>query len=336
MTGRGLTLRLVLAAAAVVAAAGCGGDGSSGDSAPDSVTIGYSFGFDAGDVADQVAFRRLEQRGGPHAKLLDMGGAANAITAVIRGDVDAATVPYVGAVEAAASGTGIRLVLGANMAAEFLLVAQPDVHGPSDLHGKTIAHSGPGTVTGTFAEEVARRAGLGRDDVRFRVIQESPARAAALLGGRIDAATMEFVDYERLKVAHSDLHVIARLSDIQPPAPVMVWAVSRKAAEQRSPTVQKIVDGLLDGYEFAYTAAGREAWLAEARKAALEDDTPELAHRTYDYYRRIGFWPRRGQPVTTATHDRIVRFWLDAKLIEEGASYGELWAPDFWKAAAQD
>lgn len=332
---RGRALQLALAAATVLAG-GCGGEGPPSESTRDSITIGYSFGFDAGDVADQVAFRRLQQRGGPRAKLLDMGGAANAITAVIRGDVDAAIVPYVGAVEAAASGTGIRLVLGANMAAEFLLVGRPEIRRAPDLRGKTVAHSGPGTVTGTFAEAVARRAGLGSDDVRFRVIQESPARAAALVAGRIDAATMEFVDYERLKADHSDLHVIARLSDLQPRAPVMVWAVSEASAERRSDKAQTIVDGLLDGYEFAYTDAGRNAWLEEARRSALESDTPDLARRTYAYYRRIGFWPRRGHPFTKAAHDRIVRFWLEAELIEQAVAYGELWEPAFWRAAAGD
>ena len=325
------TLVLALLAPAV----GCGGDEPRADAAAPPRELGYSFGFDAGDVADQVGFKRLEQRGGPHAKLVDMGGAANAITAVIHDEIDAAVVPYVAAVEAAASGTGIRVVLGANMAAEFLLVARPDIRSPRDLRGKTVAHSGPGTATGAFAEGVARRAGLGGGDVRFRAIQESPAKAAALVSGRVDAAALEFVDYERLRAEHPDLHVIARLSEIQPSAPVMVWAVSRKRAEQKHAQVQKLVDDLLDTYDFAYTDAGRKAWVEEAGATALEGDSPDLVRRTYDFYRRVGFWPRRDEPVTKAVHDRIVRFWLDANLIHRAASYAQVWDSSFWTNASK-
>ena len=326
---------LLLAAAILLATTGCGGDASSADPASKPLKLGYSFGFDAGDVADQVAFRRLEARGGPHAKLVDMGGAANAITALIRDDIDAAVVPYVAAVEAARSGTRIRVVLGANMAPEFFLVARRDIRRPSDLRGKAIAHSGPGTVTGTFAEEVARRAGLGRGDVRFRAIQESSAKTAALLAGRVDAATIDFVDYERIRAEHPDLHVIARLSEVQPRAPTMVWAVSHESAERRPQRVQRLVDGLLDGYELAYTDDGREAWLDEAGATALEGDSSALARRAYDFYRRVGFWPRRTEPVAKAVHERIVRFWLDEKLIERGAPYDEVWDPTFWENAAK-
>ena len=322
-----------LAVVLLFAAAGCGGDEDEGASAqaPESIEVGYSFGFDAGDVADRIAFRRLEERGGPRAKLVDMGGAANAITALLRGEIDFANVPYLAAVDAVASGTGIRIVLGANMAPEFLLVARPEIAGPSDLSGKTVVHSGPGTVTSTLAEAVARRAGLGPGEVRFRAIQESPAKAAALVSGRVDAATIEFVDYERLRADHPELHVIGRLIDIQPRAPAIVWAVSREAIDERPELVQTTVNGLLDGYEFAYTRAGRDAWVAEAQRTALENDPPELVRRTYDFYRGVGFWARRGHAVTRAEHERVVRFWREAGLVEQEPAYADVWAPEFWR-----
>lgn len=322
-----------LALLLLLGAASCGGDDGGGETAagaPESIEVGYSFGFDAGDVADRIAFRRLEEHGGPRAKLVDMGGPANAVTALVRGEIDAAVVPYLAAVEAAASGTGIRVVLGANMAPEFLLVARPEVGGPADLDGKTVVHSGPGTVTSTLAEGIARRAGLGPGDVRFRTIQESPAKAAALVSGRADAATIEFVDYERIRVDHPELHVIGRLSEIQPRAPVMVWAVSSEAAAERPDEVSTLVDALLDGYVYAYSEEGRAAWLAEAGRTALEDDTPELVRKTYDYYRRIGFWARPGEPVTAAEHDRVLQFWREADLLDHGIAFQDVWDTSFW------
>ena len=319
-----------LALALLLGAASCGGGGGATGEAPQSIEVGYSFGFDAGDVADRIAFRRLEERGGPRAKLVDMGGAANAVTALVRDDVDIAVVPYPGAVEAAGSGAGIRIVLGANMAAEFLLVARPEIHGPADLRGKIVVHSGPGSATKTLAEAVARQAGLDAGDVRFRVIKDSPAKTVALVAGRADAATIDIVDYERVRARHPGLHVIGKLSEIQPRAAVMVWAVSRKAIEERPEQVETIVDGLLDGYAFAYTDAGRAAWLEEAQRTALEGDTPELARKTYDFYRRVGFWARRGQPVTPAQHARVVRFWLAEGLVEKAAAYAQIWEPRFW------
>lgn len=320
------------ALALVLAATSCGGDGDepATGQARESIEVGYSFGFDAGDVADRIAFRRLEEQGGPRAKLVDMGGVANAVTALVRDDVDIAVVPYPGAVEAAASGAGIRIVLGANMAAEFLLVARPEIGGPADLRGRTVVHSGPGSATKALAEAVVRQAGLGAGDVRFRVIKDSPAKTVALVAGRADAATIDVVDYERVKARHPDLHVIGRLSEIQPRAAVMVWAVSRNAVEERPEQIQTIVDGLLDGYAFVYTDAGRAAWLEEAQRTALEGDTAGLARKTYDFYRRAGFWARRGEPVTPAQHERVVRFWLTEGLVEKGAAYSDVWEPRFW------
>lgn len=322
-----------LALALLLGAASCGGDDDGGEAAgraPEAIEVGYSFGFDAGDVADRIAFQRLERGGGPKVEMVDMGGSANALTALVRGEIDAAVVPYLAAVEAAASGTGIRIVLGANMAPEFLLVARPEIRGASDLAGKTVVHSGPGTVTSTLAEAVARRAGLGPGEVRFRTIQESPAKAAALIAGHVDAATIEFVDFERIRPEHPDLHVIGRLVDIQPPAAAMVWAVSRDAVEDRPEEVRTLVDGLLDGYAFAYTDAGRREWLVEAGRTALEGERPDLVRSTYDFYRRIGFWPRRGQAVTRAQHDALVGFWREGQLIEDAPPYDDVWEPSFW------
>ena len=120
------------------------------------------------------------------------------------------------------------------------------------------------------------------------------------------------------------------MADLQSPSPASVWAVSRKRLARNPERIRTIVNASLDGYAFAYTAAGRRAWIAEAARTSLQNDKPELVRRTYDFYRGSHSWAQRGRPVTKAQHERIVDFWLKTGLIEKGASYAEAWDTTFW------
>jgi len=168
-------------------------------------------------------------------------------------------------------------------------------------------------------------------DVKLSALAESSARAAALAAGRVDAAVLDEPDYERLRGL--GVNVLARLSDLEPRSAATVWVVSRTWADKHPELVGRIVRGLLDGYAYVYTQAGRRAWIAAARRSVFRAD-PELAPGIYDFYRSARFWPLRDRPVTRAEHQRAVRFWLAAHELARSVPFSHVWNASWWRSAA--
>ena len=54
---------------------------------------------------------------------------------------------------------------------------------------------------------------------------------------------------------------------------------------------------------------------------------------TYDYYRRIGTWPKDLRRVTPPIYDRALRFYLDGKVIEKTVPFDKVWDLSYWRAA---
>jgi ABC-type nitrate/sulfonate/bicarbonate transport system substrate-binding protein len=329
-----VTARVLATAALLLVLVGCGNapdDSKRSAAAP--LEVGYSFGFDAGDVGDRIAFRRVEQSG-IRVRTRDMGSPTNAVAALTRGDIELANMPYTVLADAVANGVPIRAILGANMAPEFLLVGRPGIASVADLRGKVVVHSGPGTISEVLVRVALKRAGLGPRDVSLRGIQESPQKAAALVSGRAEGGAVEFVDYELLRRELPGAKVLVRQLDVQPRATVMVWVMKRSTMERSPARVGRIVAGLLRGYGDVYSAAGRRSWLELARKSVLADAPPGLAPRVYGFYRDVGFWPRRGQPVTQAQHDALVAYWRANGVFDGDLPFTEAWDMSFWPAAA--
>lgn len=321
---------LVLAlAATTLAAAGCASSSNTGSRRP-AIKVGYAFGYDAGDVGDRIAFERLRLRSGIDVRIRDLGGVANAVVALVRGDVQLATMPYSTAIRAAEEGAHLRVVLGANMASEFILVGRDEVDSVAELRGRRIAFDAPGLDGETLVREALAEGDVPSSEVKLSALNGSTSRATALASGRVDAAVLEQVDYERLLARGEALTVLARLSDFRPRSTQTVWVVSQKYERTHRALLGRVVDGLLAGYAFVYTPAGRRAWLALARRSVLEDENPALAANVYAFYRRIRFWPLRDEPVTAEQHSRTVRFWIGAHQLEHFVPFARVWDESFW------
>jgi ABC-type nitrate/sulfonate/bicarbonate transport system substrate-binding protein len=296
--------------------------------------VGYAFGADAGDVGDRIAFDRLERRSGIRVRIRELGGVANAVVAVVRGDVQLATMPYSTAIRAADEGAHLRVVLGANMASDLMLVARSGLDSVEDLRGRRVAFDAPGLDGETLVGQALGQAGMPKTAVKLSALGESAAGAAALAAGRVDAAELEEVDYERLRSRGREPTVLARLSDFRPRSTQTVWVASESYARSHRVRLRRVVDGLLEGYAFVYTPAGRRSWLRVARKSALKGDSAALARRIYAFYRRVRFWPLPYEPVTPLQHERTVRFWLAAHQLDRFVPFARVWDASFWHAAA--
>lgn len=327
---------LAATAALALALGACGGDdeddGASGS--VERVRVGYAFGFDVGDTGDRVAFRRLRERDGIRATFREMGGPPNTVAALQRGDIDMASINLASAVAAIGQGADLRVVLGSNMFPEWELAARPDVGTLADLDGKKVATFGHKEETEGFVFSALERAGLDRDDAKLLALGDSSNRATALERGRIDATPLDFVDLQRLRRRMPGLRVLASLRDIAPTvAPTVLVTTSRYVRENKD-TVERVVHGLLEGYEFVYGDEGKPAFVAEARRGPLSEDPPALAAQTYDFYRREGLWPRADEPITSARSDATQRYWLKTGQIEKALPFPKIWDVSFWQSAS--
>ena len=325
---------VIVLAATMAALAGCdGGSQGSGPRRP-ALEVGYAFAFDAGDVADRIAFARLRRRTGIPVRIRYLGGVADAVVALVRGDVQLATMPYSTAIRAADEGAHLRVVLGADMASDFLLVARSGIDSVAALRGRRVGYDQPGLDGETLVREALTRAGLPTADVKLSALGDATARADALAAGKVDAAVLDEAGYERLLARGRSLVVLARLADFRPRSAQTVWVVSQSYERMHRAQLRRVVDGLLAGYAFVYTPTGRRVWIETARRSVLRGPEARLAPRLYGFYRRTRSWPLRGEPVTPAQHARTVRFWIHARELDSPVPYARVWDSSFWRRAA--
>src|SRR5205085_6518021 len=128
------------------------------------VEIGYSFRYDASDVADRLAFAGLRRKGiAVHVQ--ELGGVANAVVALVRGDVQLAAVPYSTAIRAVDEGAHVRVVLGQNMVSDFVLVSRPGIDSVAALRGRRVALDATGLDGDTLVRVALARAGVPSAEV---------------------------------------------------------------------------------------------------------------------------------------------------------------------------
>ncbi|MDQ5822114.1 MAG: ABC transporter substrate-binding protein [Actinomycetota bacterium] len=315
----------VLVVASVLVAAGCGNSDSSDQSTKTkTLTIGYAFGFDVGDVGDRVALRRIERRTGLRFRFREMGGPANALAALARGDIDIANVTYGSLNSAIASGAAVHAVVPSNAVPEYLLVAGSSVRTVAGLRGKRIAHSGSGIDLESLVEPALAEAGIEPGDVKQNTILDSPQKAAALTSGRVDAATLDEISFERVRGEGTVYKELARMATYEPAA-ITLWVVSKAFLDSRRSLVGDLQRELLANYAFLYTPAGRRAWIAEAQDTVMAADTPALAERVYAFYRQIEVWPRRREVLTAIEHDHYLSTLQASGAVRRKVSYAEVW-----------
>src|SRR5919202_1804572 len=162
------------------------------------IEVGSAFAHDTGAVADRIAFARLRRGDGIAVRVRDLGGVANAVVALVRGDVQLAAMPYSTAIRATEEGAHVRIVLGRTMASDDMLVARPGIVAVEELRGRRVTFDERGLAGDTLVRDALARARVPSRDVKLSALAELPARVAALAAGRTDAAVLYQVGYEQL------------------------------------------------------------------------------------------------------------------------------------------
>src|SRR5919199_518395 len=212
------------------------------------IEVGSAFAHDTGAVADRIAFARLRRGDGIAVRFRDLGGVANAVVALVRGDVQLAAMPYSTAIRATEEGPHVRVVLGRTIAPDDLLVARPGMASVEELRGRRVTFDDRGLDGETLVRDALDRAGVPSPQVKLTALADPSARVAELASGRTDAAVVDQLGYEQLLGRGLAVNVLARLRDVRPRSTETVWVVSQSYEKTHRVLFGRVVRGLLDGY----------------------------------------------------------------------------------------
>jgi ABC-type nitrate/sulfonate/bicarbonate transport system substrate-binding protein len=112
------------------------------------------------------------------------------LQALIANQVDFATNGADELVLGAANGTGITAIASHRQKMDYIMAVAPGITSLEDLAGKTLGVSSPTGFDANLSRLLLAQAGVDVNKVNIVQIGNSGDRAAALVGGRIDAATI--------------------------------------------------------------------------------------------------------------------------------------------------
>jgi ABC-type nitrate/sulfonate/bicarbonate transport system substrate-binding protein len=198
-------------------------------------------------------------------------------------------------IRAVAHGAPLAVLAIESAVAPYALFARPVIKRRRDLAGGKISVGGTKDITKVYVERMLAADGLAADRVDFVFAGSTTARFAALQSGAVDAAILTAPTLFRAEDAgFTNLGLALEVaSDI----PFTAYCVNRSWAAENPAAVKGFLAGLQASIAWFYNAANQEEAIAVLMEAAK---TPrDEAARSYDFFRRIGFFARDGKVGTS-------------------------------------
>lgn len=281
---------LAMLALAAVALTACGG-GQAGGGA---LKVAYASDLDPNDIADQLGVTES----GAEVSYLTEDSAV--VAGLQNGDFDIGNIDMTAAIKAIQGGVPLKIVYVAQNLPEFVMVSQADITSLDQLAGRTVAYHGPGSLTEIVQRELVRQSDPALEDqIEWTVLPESPNRAAAMLAGRIDATSLEYLDVVAIQKEGS-FNILGGFGDLggdSANAIATVWVTSEATLDEKRDDIVAFLSAVQGGYDTFYE--DKDAWLALATEL-LPDASPEDLALAYDYYSQVGMYAKSGTPPITA------------------------------------
>jgi NitT/TauT family transport system substrate-binding protein len=139
-------------------------------------------------ISEQLGYFKSE---GLDVEISDFAGGAKALQALVGGSADIVSGAYEHTINMQSKNQHIQSIVLMGRAPQIAVgvstKAMPNYKGVTDLRGKKIGVSAPGSSTNMVANLVLSRAGLKATDVSFVGVGTSAGALAALRSGQIDA-----------------------------------------------------------------------------------------------------------------------------------------------------
>ncbi|MPZ61395.1 MAG: PhnD/SsuA/transferrin family substrate-binding protein [Propionibacteriales bacterium] len=166
-------------------------------------------------------YKRLEEWGADIETVIVT--TTSGVQTIMAGRADIASQGSDEVVLGAAEGADMVAVGAPSTAMDYVLVATEDIESVEALEGKTIGMSGPSGFDALLSRFSLEDVGLSGNDVNFVQIGGSPDRAAALLSGQVDAATVFLEDWEELSRKTDELRLVQYMAEIVPEFPATAY-----------------------------------------------------------------------------------------------------------------
>ena len=198
---------------------------------------------DVKDVPLLMALDSLKEQGYT-TEVVNLAKTSLVPPALIRGDIDVASVSTTLTWAAIAQGADIATVAG-KVNTSFFLVANMDIHSCSDLDGKAVTFATRQSVGYVMFEEYLDQNCAGTTP-EILLISGSANRVAGLELGEVDGAYLELEHWLRLQeIAPGEFHVLIDFAKDFPEVQISTFSVRREWAEENREQVEDFVRALL-------------------------------------------------------------------------------------------
>lgn len=199
----------------------------------------------------------------------------------------------------AAEGANLLAIGSPQSKVNYVLIAKNEIESVEGLEGRTIGMSGPAGFDALLTRFSLRDAGLDPEtDVQFVQIGGSPDRSAALLAGRIDAATIGLDDWFELSNRTDEVHLVKYMSEVVPDFPTELYFGTRDFIEGNPDVALAIACGNLEANGWANQ--NKEAFI-EYTIEKVPGATPEGIEELYDAAMDVGMWPVTPEEVLSSS-----------------------------------
>jgi NitT/TauT family transport system substrate-binding protein len=206
-------------------------------------------------------------------------GSTIAINALATRDAHFGAFGASSSVLAKLGGVDTVLIATATPGLLFYLVARKEIRTPSDLKGKKIAASRPGTDSDLAARVAMQKLGLSEKDVSILSMGTDTERMSAMSQGIADATVVTIGGY--VAAQKLGFHSLIDLSQANVPYEAASLITTRTLVKENPDMVLRFTKGFVAAIQHAQTH--REATLKILSKYMRTSDA-DILNASYDYY----------------------------------------------------
>jgi NitT/TauT family transport system substrate-binding protein len=274
-----------------------------------------------------AAKRGFAEREGLKIDVLAVKDDPIGMKALLSGEVDSYEGVY-GAIAAAARGADVKL-LGCDWhAAPYVMFARPGIGSVTELRGKSIAASSPGTPPDMVARAALVEAKVPLSEVKLAAVGGDRDRFTALVGGVVDAAVVsnEYMPLPAVK----DMRVLVEARQVLPKFLRFCTLMTGKTLAERREDAVRFMAAQIKAFRYAVTHRDETLALArEATSAKADDPRPAFIYEE-------GLKPGVVDPEFSIPVENLV--WIQDQMIALGqlakaGDIGRLVYPDIRKEA---
>jgi NitT/TauT family transport system substrate-binding protein len=212
-------------------------------------------------IAEQLGYFKAE---GLDVEISDFAGGARALQALVGGSADVVSGAYEHTINMQSKNQFIQSIVLMGRAPQIAMgvstKTMPNYRALTDLRGKKIGVSAPGSSTNMVANLVLSRAGLKASDVSFVGVGTSAGALSALRSGQIDAMSntdpvMTMLEQKgEVKIISDTRTLKGTLEVFGGPMPAACFYTHSEFVQKNPNTCQALANAIVHGLKWLQTA----------------------------------------------------------------------------------